>query len=449
MEFAYDHIQEETVASGPSDGKGKDPERPKESLNEEFQEAYRAISASPWGAKFGSFIGTVKKQGESYYEVGKKEAATRAEQASKGFSVVRSEIVSRTRSLSINQSGAPSTGAQKTQQTGETSKDGAVAGANEKAVAEEGLLSKLKKGAAQRISEIEAAEARADEYLLRFGTNIGNFLKEAVTIRPPEGSDEATGEKEVVFEQKGEEGKRQIYSTRLDAQLHLLHGNLELFKTDSTEPTFVEWSKDFSADKKTEQIAADLDKYPELRSTMEKLVPDSVQYGDFWRRYYFLRNELDMEEQKRKELLKGATTLDEEEVAWDEDDEDEEEESSDDEKPKSSKEVPKPTATSPPVQAATSAATLAPTAKTDTAPAASTETLIPKEELLKPKNSIDVTSQPDSESSYDVVSGVPSKAPSQATGSPKAAKVSKPDGEEEGEEEDDSEDDASSEEDWE
>lgn len=38
---------------------------------------------------------------------------------------------------------------------------------------------------------------------------------------------------------------------------------------------------------------------------MEKLVPDSVQYVDFWRRYYFLRNELDMEEQKRKELLKG------------------------------------------------------------------------------------------------------------------------------------------------
>lgn len=84
---------------------------------------------------------------------------------------------------------------------------------------------------------------------------------------------------------------------------------MELFKTDSTEPTFVEWSKDFSADKKTEQIAADLDKYPELRSTMEKLVPDSVQYGDFWRRYYFLRNELDMEEQKRKELLKGKNEI--------------------------------------------------------------------------------------------------------------------------------------------
>lgn len=74
------------------------------------------------------------------------------------------------------------------------------------------MLSKLRKGAAQKISEIEAAEARADEYLLRFGANIGNFLKEAVTIRPPEGSENGLGvdEKELVFEQKGEEGKRQI-----------------------------------------------------------------------------------------------------------------------------------------------------------------------------------------------------------------------------------------------
>lgn len=155
-------------------------------------------------------------QGESYYETGRKEAAVRAEQASKGFNVVRSEIVNRTRSLSITHGGAPPPppppppGSADGQQTGETSKDGAVAG--EKSQQEEGLLSKLRKGAAQKISEIEAAEARADEYLLRFGANIGNFLKEAVTIRPPEGSENGLGgdEKELVFEQKGEEGKRQI-----------------------------------------------------------------------------------------------------------------------------------------------------------------------------------------------------------------------------------------------
>lgn len=62
MEFAYDHIQEEIVAQDTSNDKGKDPEKPQESLNEEFQEAYKAFSASPWGARVGSFIGTVKKQ---------------------------------------------------------------------------------------------------------------------------------------------------------------------------------------------------------------------------------------------------------------------------------------------------------------------------------------------------------------------------------------------------
>lgn len=120
--------------------------------------------------------------------------------------------MNRTRSLSITQGGTPPpppppTGLMCGQQTGETSKDGAVAG--ERSQQEEGLLSKLRKGAAQKISAIEAAEARADEYLLRFGANIGNFLKEAVTIRPPESEEGLDGDKkELVFDQK--EGKRKI-----------------------------------------------------------------------------------------------------------------------------------------------------------------------------------------------------------------------------------------------
>lgn len=98
-------------------------------------------------------------------------------------------------------------------------------------------------------------------------------------------------------------------------------------------------------------------------------------------------------------IILGATTLDEEEVGWDEDDEDE----SDVEKLKPASEpkifIP---------------------ATTTTAPAAPVTS---KEDLSKPKSSIDRTSQPDSESSYDVVSGVPSKAPSQAASSPTVAKV--------------------------
>jgi len=151
---------------------------------------------------------------------------------------------------------------------------------------------------------------------------------------------------------------------------------------------FAEWSSTFASDKKTEQIAADLERYSELRNTMEKLVPDQVQYPVFWSRYYYLRNELDLEEHRRKELLKGAAAG-EEEVGWDEDDESEDEE-------------PSPTKSKRPVD--------------------STDTLLPKEELLKPKNSADRASQADSEASYDVVSGAPSKTPSAAPGSPSKAR---------------------------
>ena len=87
-----------------------------------------------------------------------------------------------------------------------------------------------------------------------------------------------------------------------------MHNKHELFKVDpSTDSeSFATFVKTFSVDKETESIAANLERYPELRETMEKLVPGEVKYDAFWTRYYFLRNELDLEEQRRKELLKGT-----------------------------------------------------------------------------------------------------------------------------------------------
>jgi hypothetical protein len=42
---------------------------------------------------------------------------------------------------------------------------------------------------------------------------------------------------------------------------------------------------------------------------MEKLVPEQVEYAEFWVRYYFLRLVVETEEKKRKELLKGILAL--------------------------------------------------------------------------------------------------------------------------------------------
>lgn len=65
------------------------------------------------------------------------------------------------------------------------------------------------------------------------------------------------------------------------------------------------WTKTFSVDGKTEDIAKDLEAFDELRTSMEKLVPGTVSYADFWKRYYFLRHSIETAEAKRRDLLKG------------------------------------------------------------------------------------------------------------------------------------------------
>jgi hypothetical protein len=65
MDSAYDHLQDETYPSGSSkQGAGGDSthQETANNLNAEIQDAYKAISSSPWAARLGGFLGTVKKQ---------------------------------------------------------------------------------------------------------------------------------------------------------------------------------------------------------------------------------------------------------------------------------------------------------------------------------------------------------------------------------------------------
>lgn len=120
-----------------------------------------------------------------------------------------------------------------------------------------------------------------------------------MTIKPPsEGS-------AVTFESKDAQGKRVIHSSRFDAQLHVIHTSTDSFSKDPDAEEYTSWAEGFDLDKKTDDIAADLAKYPELRTTMEKLVPDTISYADFWRRYYFLRHSIETAEARRRDLLKG------------------------------------------------------------------------------------------------------------------------------------------------
>ncbi|KAM0378196.1 hypothetical protein ACHAO7_001080 [Fusarium culmorum] len=443
MDLAYDHIAEDGYAK-----KTEEPKitQPQSTLNEDLQDAYKAFSNSPWGAKIGGFFGTVAKQGESVYTQASKELAEVGEDASKGLTSLRSTILSHTRNLSLNTAtaGESSKDGEKDQTTPRASQDG-----SEEAKQSENTLARLRAEAAKRLKDLQRAEEAADEALIKFGGNVRNFLRDAVSIAPPQESDQSGA---VLFESKDAQGKRVIHTSRFDAQLHVIHTSTESFTKDPNSADYAAWSKEFDADKKTPDINDDLQKFPDLRATMEKLVPDQVPYVDFWKRYYFLRHGIETAEARRRDLLKAAST--EDDVAWSDDDSDDDSDDSADTstpatktkvvpktEPKAEPKTELKTETKATPAAAATPATPATTSSNTTQPAAKT--------LLKPaepRKSNDEKSQADSEASYDVV-GAASGKTTQTPNSPKDSKDPKK--KEESSDEEDSDDDSDSDEDWE
>ena len=313
MDAAYDHIQEEVLR--PDEAAGQAEERQQEGgLNTEFQEAYRSFTASPWGARLGGFFGSVKKQGETIYQEARQEASAASEEALKGFTDLRSTLVNRARSLSTNETPQTSSskavpGPEDFEDAGSEHTIGKERTSSETLRESEGILTRFRTEAAKRLKDIEKAEDAADEALLKFGTNIRNFLRDAVSIAPPSEEMDQDGKSKVLFESKDQDGKRVIHTTRFDAQVHVIHWALESFTKDPISPEYEKWKSDFNVEEKTDDISADLEKHEKLRRVMENLVPEQVEYEQFWKRYYFLRMVIESEQKRRKELLKGTCSL--------------------------------------------------------------------------------------------------------------------------------------------
>lgn len=410
MDIAYDHIQEEVLSPDQiAKKKPQDPNQKEGNLNTEFQEAYKSFSSSPWGARLGGFFSDVRKHGETYYEGARQEATAASGEALKGFTDLRSTLVSRARSMSTVQSPPATPTAANQTFDKEAEKEGKEKERSEiEALREsESVISRFRTEAAKRLKDLEKAEEAADAAIFKFGANIGNFLRDAVTIAPPTEETNKDGSRKVLFESKDQDGKRVIHSTRFDAQLHAIHSSLESFTSDPASAEYGNWKEAFDVEKKTDAISQDLEKYEELRRTMEKLVPEKVEYKDFWTRYYFLRMVVETEEQRRRELLKGATESTDENIGWDDDsDSDSEDKSS---TPQQSQPAPEPSQP---------ASTTLPRPNEPQEP--------PSLKPAEPRRSQDTQSQPDSDTSYDLVSGATSRAP----GSPRAGEKKDEDEEE-------------------
>ncbi|KAI4261714.1 MAG: hypothetical protein L6R42_003094 [Xanthoria sp. 1 TBL-2021] len=197
--------------------------------------------------------------------------------------------------------------------------------------------------------------------------------------------------------------------------MHAIHSSFDSFAKDPESAEYDKWHKDFDVEKKTDAIATDLEKYEELRRAMEKLVAEKVEYKTFWSRYYFLRMVIESEEQRRREMLKDAALNPAETVSWDDD--------SDDDEPSTPQPKDSPAAPSKandPVSSTSHSSTT--TLQQPQAQNASDELseATPRKESHRPsdgtsRRSQDQHSQPDSDASYDLVSGATSRAP----GSPK------------------------------
>lgn len=228
-------------------------------------------------------------------------------EATRGFSDLRETIINRTRSLSLTTSPPPASPADdgKPKETGDDKdRETTPTKARGEGTDEDTVLSRLRSEASKRLKDLQHAEEAADDALLKFGSNIRDFFRDAVRIAPPTAS--GSQGSEVLFESKDAQGKRVIHTSRFDAQLHVIHTTPDGFTKDPTTPEFTSWAKDFDIEKKTADISDNLAKHPELRTTMEKLVPDQVPYADFWKRYYFLRYGIETAEARRRDLLKGG-----------------------------------------------------------------------------------------------------------------------------------------------
>ncbi|KAG5362379.1 hypothetical protein CJU90_5083 [Yarrowia sp. C11] len=166
--------------------------------------------------------------------------------------------------------------------------------------------------------DLEKVEDAGAAYFAKIGSNFQALMRE--TIRVEEGDSGDTSNTDTLLFNAPEEVRQQVFSTRFDAQLHSLHTSEEVF-LQPVDTGYEAFKKDFDIGKQTDQIAADLEAHPALRTLMEKLVPESIDYNSFWTRYYYMYQGIVAGEEQRKKVLSQAGGETEKEFDWDESDE--------------------------------------------------------------------------------------------------------------------------------
>lgn len=328
MDFAYDKLQsgqeDVTITKPESDTQNSSLDKAADRLELEIEKAYETVAKASWG----SIWSKVKQTGEAAL----KETRKDLEAVQKEIGTLLSD---QGRPLEVEDGNGTAQASPSTanlEGSVETVKQPNASGSGQATMLEE-----LTKRAQLYIDELdrdlEKIENTAGSYVSRFGKDLKTFLKDAVTVDGPDDSKSSssdstseTGEdlpSELLFNVP-EDIRNQIYSTRLDAQLYALHTSPEPFLTETADPGYTAFAGMFDVNAHTDTIAKDLEEQSKLRNLMESLVPEKVPYDTFWTKYYYMKQQIEDQEHKRKLLVLQATN-NATDIAWDDEDDEEDE----------------------------------------------------------------------------------------------------------------------------
>ncbi len=142
-----------------------------------------------------------------------------------------------------------------------------------------------------------------------------NLLSNAVSLKPSE---------EEVKRRQQQVSKKMVYD-RKQALVLGLRANSTTFLSDPTISTehgsprssvdvmdvqvahrFITFARKFNIAEHAGQISRMLNEDDDLKRTMRRLVPSKVDYETFWLRYFFRVSEIDVEEERRRQLVKST-----------------------------------------------------------------------------------------------------------------------------------------------
>ncbi|KAI7732133.1 hypothetical protein M8C21_025328 [Ambrosia artemisiifolia] len=122
-------------------------------------------------------------------------------------------------------------------------------------------------------------------------------------------------------------GLDSVRYSRFDAQLNAIRSDVRVFCEDPEDvEDYNNWKLGFVVGDKKDEIEELIGENGGLEEVYAKLVPNEVDDGSFWFRYYYKVHKLKQQEEMRAKLVKRSLSVDdEEELSWDVDDDDDDE----------------------------------------------------------------------------------------------------------------------------